>query len=315
MTPLAVVILAHADPVHLRRLITALDDTPVVLHCDARTDDRSFAAMVDGLPGRVRVAPRQRTTVTSWSLVTAELQALKIATTWTDARHIAVLSGADYPLLPMADIVQELRAWDGLTWIENTPVPVASWDTARHPDGGLWRFQHRFLTRAHQVLYWRDVPLRFPWKRSVPEDLSLRAASQWKIYSRAHARALHRLVDQRPDLVRFWSTTLVPDESFAASMLGSPKLLGGDALAPCPSGAWYMNWDNDRPGHPRWLSDNDFDQLKSARWAPHLPLPGTTAGTLPIPDGEPTPYRKLFARKFRSSDPTVVDQVDAELRS
>src|SRR3954454_16273280 len=40
LTPLTIVILAHADPAHLKRLVSALPDTPVVLHCDARTSAR-----------------------------------------------------------------------------------------------------------------------------------------------------------------------------------------------------------------------------------------------------------------------------------
>jgi hypothetical protein len=290
MPVLAVVILAHADAPQVKRLIHALSDTPVVLHCDARTPDSVFREMTTGLPSRVVVTPRVRTTVTSWSLVTAELLALGVALKRTNARHIAVLSGADYPLMTMDEIERELTRLDGRSWIHNVPLPIPDWGTPRYPDGGLWRLQYRYLTIDDQVLYWRDLPLRWPWRRAVPGELSLRGASQWKIYSRRDVIALHRLAGERPDLMRFWASTLVPDETFAASMLGSRSLFGSDALEPCESHAWYLDWAH--TGHPHWLSDADFEQLKTAR----------------------ATERKLFARKFRSSDPAVLDRIDAELR-
>jgi hypothetical protein len=303
MPPLAVVLLAHADAAQVKRLIAALAETPIVLHCDARTPDSTFREMTADRPDRVRVTDRVRTTVTSWSLVHAELLALREAVRWTNAEHIAVLSGADYPLMPMDEIIRELRKLNGRSWIHNVPLPIEDWGTPRHRDGGMWRLRYRYLTRGDQVLYWRDLPLRWPWRRTVPDDLCLRGASQWKIYSRTDVVALHRLADERPDLIRFWASTLVPDETFAASMLGSRRLFGGDALEPCASNAWYLDWAHS--GHPHWLSDGDFDRLKAARWADITPGDG--------PSGDPD-CRKLFARKFRSTDPGVLDRVDEQLR-
>jgi hypothetical protein len=134
----------------------------------------------------------------------------------------------------------------------------------------------------------------------VPQDLAPRGASQWKIYSRTDVLALLRLVDDRPDLIRFWCTTLVPDESFAATMLASPRLMGSDALPPCRANPWYMDWRGNT-GHPNWLTIEDFDRLKVARWAAPV--------SLSDPDS-----RKLFARKFRSDDAAILDRIDDELR-
>ena len=307
MTPLAVAVLAHADVAHFRRLIAALPDTPVVVHCDARSADDVYAGMTADAPARVRFVRRRRTTLASWSLVLAELEALREAVRWTDARHIAVLSGADYPLLPMGELLAELDRWAGRTWMSNTPLPHRDWDTPRHRDGGLWRLRYRYLTRRDQVLFWRSYPLRLPVPRAVPADLAPRAASQWKIYDREHVRGLLRVADERPDLLAFWRTTLIPEESFAASMLASPRLFGASALPPYRPGAWYLDWNNENAGHPRWLTGSDFDRLAAARRAaPTGPDTGAGAGE---DDG-----RKLFARKFRSADAAVLDRIDAELR-
>jgi core-2/I-Branching enzyme len=308
VTPLAVVVLAHADPAHLGRLVTALRDAPVVVHCDGHTPPATFAAMqASTRAADVRFAPRVHARVASWSLVLAELSGLREAVRWTNARHIAILSGSDYPLMSLPDLASELNRWSGRTWMQNEIVPHRNWDTPRQKDGGLWRFKYRYLTRADHVLFVKGIPLRWPFPREIPEDLELRAASQWKIYSREHATGLLDLVDRRPDLMRFWRHTMVPDESFAASMLASHRLFGTSALPPSRSGAWWLDWDTEDHGHPRWLSDGDFDQLKVARWATQQSPDTPAAAELGL--------RKLFARKFRSADSTaLLDRVDAELR-
>jgi core-2/I-Branching enzyme len=310
VTPLAAVVLAHTDPEHLRRLVGALEDVPIFLHVDARTKPDMAHHMVYRLPRRVVLCDRLPTSRASWSLVEAEIRALRRALDHTRAQHIAVLSGTDYPLLSMPDLVRHLADWEGESFFRNVPLPFPQWDTPTHRDGGRWRVEHRFLRYRGQIIFVRDVPLRWPIRRRVPAELELRASSQWKIYARRHAELLVRFADTRPDLLRFWRSTLVPDESFAASMLGSRAIAGADAMPPCPAQPWYVTW----PGtgsHPRWLGSEDFDGLAAARWAP----PISAAAAVGRPGTQIETHRKLFARKFSASrDRDVLDRIDAELR-
>src|SRR4051812_588054 len=111
MDDLAVVVLAHADARHLARLVGALDDLPIFIHCDAKTEPRVFEQMRGLLSGRATFLPRVRTSRSSWSLVDAELVGLQVAVERTTAAHVAVLSGADYPLLPVHELIEALRPW------------------------------------------------------------------------------------------------------------------------------------------------------------------------------------------------------------
>lgn len=309
MTPLAVVILAHRDPRQLHRLVAALPDVPIVLHCDRRTSAADYRRMLDGLPERVRAVPRGRTTLAGWSLVDAELRALRTALSWTNARHLAVLSGSDYPLMAVGELEAELAGWAGRSWFENVPVPTPAWDTPRQRDGGLWRFSHRYYSLRGQALFVRGFPLRSPLRREIPGDLELRAASQWKIFGREQLRRLFEVMAERPELVRFLQTSHVPDESFAASLLASPRLFGSDALPPCPEGAWFLDWPAGGT-HPGWLGERHFDRLRSARHAERVrpDEPGAAGSTVAS-----YARRKLFSRKFTSADPAVLDRIDAEL--
>ncbi len=311
MSGLAVVILAHHDPTHLHRLVAALEGLPVFLHCDARTPAHVAQHMFQGLPPRVHKIPRRATTLASWSLVEAELAGLKEAFNTTPADHIVVMSGSDYPLVPTGELQERLSDWAGHSYVWNQPIPHQEWSTPRHDDGGRWRFEYRFISVRDQIVFWRSLPLRWPVRRRLPPGLQLRASAQWKILCRDDVERLLWVVSHRPDIVRFWRTTLVPEETFVASVLASASVSGGAGLELCDAHPWYISWPGRLAQHPRELRLEDFDALAAVRRAP--PLRGATpepALRRPLP-----PYQRFFARKFstRGSTP-LLDRIDAELR-
>lgn len=302
-TPLAAIVMAHQDPEQVRRLVGALEDVPVALHCDSKAPVAVAAAMVRGFGSRVVAVPRSSGALDSWSLVRIELAALRAALRQSSARHIVVLSGADYPLLGTAALLQRLQAWDGSSCLTNEPVPYARWSGG----GGRWRTEHRFWTRGDDVVKIGRIPLRNPWRRAIPAGLQVRASSQWKVYGRADAERLLSVVDQHPELVRFWRSTLVPDESFVASVLSSPAFTGGSVLPRSPGVPWFTQWD-DGAHHPRWLVAADYPDLQRAMAGPSA-VPDALAGPA-APAPEP-----WFARKLSSvASGDLLDRIDTELR-
>ena len=310
MSEIAVVVLAHEDPVHVNRLVSALEDVPVFLHCDVRTPRVVSDQMLQGLPDRVTVSRRFATARASWPLVEAEMAALRAVVKVSAARHVAVLSGSDYPLVSMQELADQLRDWDGMSYWRNVPLPFSEWKSPVHRDGGFWRLRYRFVTRRGHAVFVRGFPLHWPRKRQIPPDLEPRAASQWKIYSRHHVEMLLHAADTRPDLMRFWRSTHVPDESFAASMLGSRAIFGSHAMPPCLAQPWFLIWP-EVGSHPQWLRAADFVGLSEARWAPPI-SPETAVGA---PGTRKLWHRKFFARKFSTFvDTDVLDRIDDELR-
>ncbi|HEX8511156.1 MAG TPA: beta-1,6-N-acetylglucosaminyltransferase [Propionibacteriaceae bacterium] len=311
MNDLAVVLLAHADGRQLQRLVGTLSGLPIFLHCDVKGDPGQYALMA-GLADRVTMLPRIDARLSSWSVVKAELAGLRAAISSTQAAHVAVMSGSCYPLVTMDDLLESLRPWEGYSYFFNRPLPYAFWNTPRRRDGGEWRMRYRVLTRRDNVVMLRTFPVHWPFKRDIPEGLELRAASQWKIYSREHVEMLLRVVEDRPDLMRFWRSTFVPDESFAASILSSPALVGSAVLKPCLATPWHYEWEP-QGDHPRWLDDvvSEFDRLAELRFAPDI---APEAAFLDDLTHEPK-HRKLFARKFRSTESSqLLDRIDSELR-
>lgn len=307
MASLAAVIMAHRDAPGVRRLIGALQDVPVVLHCDRKAPDEVATAMLTGWGGRVVAVPRTSATLGSWSLVRIELDLIRAALQHSSADHIAVLSGSDYPLVSTESLLRALTPWAGRSWMMNAPIPFEPWSVPRHPDGGRWRTAHRFLHRGDDLIMVRGIPARTVWRRPLPAGQELRATSQWKIYSRHDAELVLRIVDRRPDLVRFWRSTLVPEESFVASVLSSPMISGEPAVPVSFRHPWYIAWPARGAHHPAWLTEDDFDTVAAAARGP--------AGTPALVGDPDARVQALFARKVSTDRSTaLLDRIDAELR-
>jgi len=278
----ACIVLAHEDPEHVRRLVETLEPFPVFLHCDARTPDSVFRAMTEGLPERVRLLPRIRTGWARWENVAAEIAGYRVALETTDATHVAVLTGSDYPLANPAEISAFLDAHREESFVAAHPLPHPAWGR----DGGRSRIRYRHWA-------WRKHMLRLPVPRRVPRDVALAGASQLKVLARRHAAAVVETVDRRPDLVRFWQRTWVADETFVPSVLSTPSLVPGFADENVAHPLWWIGWDGSARKSPPWLTTPDAGRLLERRT-------------------EPDELPHVFARKFsteRSGE--LLDCIDA----
>ena len=125
----------------------------------------------------------------------------------------------------------------------------------------------------------------------------LSGGSQLKVLARDHARAVVDVADRRPDLVRFWRRSWIPDETFVASVLSSPALVPDWAAENVPAHLWWIGWDGSRRKSPPWLGVEHLSYMQEKR--------AVTDGIAPI-----------FARKFTSSrDTAVLDVIDAQRRA
>jgi hypothetical protein len=276
--------LAHANPRHLHRLVAALAPMPVFLHVDAATTDDVAAAMLEGLPETVRLLPRLRTGWASYGLAEAELAGYRAALAETDADHLVLCTGADYPLAGAEQIAATLDGYAGLSWLEIDPLPIKDWGPLGGYDRFLWR--NRVQDRSRQ---WSPMPR--PW----PKGLRPAGGSQLKILARRHAERMLAVLDERPDLVPYFRDVWIPDETMVPTLLSS-RFTGIDLTTELVTGppAWYIDWGPKPSPSPRWLGTADLPALVDAR-------------------RRSTPA--LFARKFDESAGEVLDAIDAELRA
>jgi hypothetical protein len=283
---LACVVLAHNDPVQVRRLIAALDPFPVFLHCDARSPHTVFEQMTADLPDRVRVMPRLRTPWARWGVVAAELEGYREALATTGASHVALLSGSDYPLRSTEEIAQLLGRMPGRSIAWSRPMPVPNWGLG----GGHWRLQFSYAA-------WRKHMLVLPVPRRLPQGLVLAGGSQSKILARHHVEAVLRAVEERPGLVRRWRHSWIPDETFVYSLLHTPDLVPRWEEERVRASAWVIRWPDGSVKSPPWLTSADLGVLRAACEEP-------VTGPL-----------RMFARKFATDvDTSVLDVLDRSFR-
>lgn len=283
-THLACIVLAHADPVQVRRLITALDPFPVFLHVDVRTADSQYQAMTQDLPPRCTVLPRIRTGWARWENVGAEIEGYREALQSTDAGHFALLTGSDYPLASSAEIIAVLGELSGKSIALIQDLPHSEWGQ----NGGFSRLRYR-----HWVF--RKRMLRLPIPRSLPRDITFAGGSQLKILTRSHAEAVVKAVDENPAIVRFWARSWVADETFVPSILKTPRFVPHWDEEHIDDTAWWIGWDGTRRKSPPWLGSADSEALLSRR----------------THSGQTRP--SLFARKFSTNESSeLLDAVDAQ---
>jgi Core-2/I-Branching enzyme len=279
---IACVVLAHGDPAHLRRLVDALAPFPVFLHVDSATPEATFSSMTEGLPARCRLLPRLRTGWAGWGIVEAELSGYRRALAETDASHIVLLQGSDYPLVPTAEIADVLRGFAGRTLMQLFPMPNPDWGRS----GGLSRLRYRHWAIRRRMI-------RLPLPRRLPRGLTLGGGSPLKVLAREHAEAVLRVFDERKDLVRFWRRSWAPDETFIPTLLSSPSLVPEAAGRVVADSPWWIRWTLNSKS-PAWIGPEDLEAVLSRKVYPNQPR------------------ASLFARKFRTGlSDEVLDAIDA----
>jgi len=279
----AVVLVAHDKPRHLRRLLAALAPLPVFLHIDANTGDALHEQMTADLGPHVRLQPRLAAGWARFEVLQAELDGYRAALAQTDAEHVILATGADYPLASVEAIVSQLAVHPERSYAEVIPLPIPEWGPLRGYD--------RFLFRSRP---WRGHRLALPVPRRLPRGLRPTGGAQTKILTRRHAQLVLDVLDDRPELVRWFRRCWTPDEVTIPTLLRSG--LGAEWAAQISTGPhpWYIDWGNVPAKNPRWLGMGDLEPLRRAASRPDVPA--------------------LFARKFAEDSDDLVAAVDTQLR-
>jgi hypothetical protein len=190
-----------------------------------------------------------------WSMVEATLEALETARSLNNSDWIVVISGQDWPVKALAQWEQSIRrsSADAIVSAQALPVAIRSFRLADDDHIMLrynycWqRIPHRLSKciptvpkRAAEILWSRTLfHVRTPLRLAVshgdaqslwayrPKDTPFSDAfrcfkgHQWfAVSARAH-RHLVAAIEQRPALVKHYSHTIVPDESFIQTIIAN----------------------------------------------------------------------------------------------
>ena len=220
MTQIAFILLCHKDPegiIAQALRLTAAGDC-IAIHFDARSSatdyDRIRTALANN-PAVTFAKRRIRCGWGEWSLVAATLEAVKAAVAdFPGATHFYMLSGDCMPI-KTAEHVRTYVERDEADFIESFDFHDSDWIKTGIKEERLI-YRHWFNERRRKAWFYRSMALqkRLGLARKVPDDLRMRIGSQWWCLRRRTVEAVLDFIAQRRDVMRFFKTTWIPDETF-----------------------------------------------------------------------------------------------------
>lgn len=225
MARIAFILLCHKDPEGVIRQAQRLTEAGdyIAIHFDARARPGDFdriQSALSGNPGVVFARRRIRCGWGEWSLVQASLLAVEAAVeAFPRATHFYMLSGDCMPIKSAA-FVHAVLDRDEADYIESFDFLNSDWiKTGIREERLIYR--HWFNERSHKALFYASLQLqqRLGLTRRVPDDLQVMIGSQWWCLRRQTVEAILDLIRARPEIVRFFSTTWIPDETFFQTLV------------------------------------------------------------------------------------------------
>ena len=225
MAKIAYILLCHKDPegviAQAQRLTDAGDY--ISIHFDGRADTADFELIRSRLsmnPGVTFARRRIKCGWGGWSLVEATLLAIKAAVAdFPRATHFYMLSGDCMPI-KSAEFTHHFLDRADIDYIESVDFFNSDWiKTGIKEDRLIYR--HFFNERTHKSLFYASLRLqrRLNLRRRVPADIAMQIGSQWWCLRRRTIESLLAFCEKRGDVIRFFRTTWIPDETFFQTLV------------------------------------------------------------------------------------------------
>lgn len=225
MARIAFILLCHRNPdaiIRQAEQLTAAGDY-IAVHFDASADATDFAAIEMALgdnPNVALVKKRVKCGWGEWSLVQATLLAVKAAVSaFPRATHFYMVSGDCMPI-KSAGFVHHFLDTNDRDFIESYDFFDSNWIKTGFREERLI-YRHFFNERTQKRRFYTALGLqqRLGLKRKIPEDLQVMIGSQWWCLRRRTIEALLGFVHERGDVMRFFRTTWIPDETFFQTLV------------------------------------------------------------------------------------------------
>lgn len=270
----AILLAVHRLPDQVRRLASRLRHPRVdlFLHVDAKVDSAPFQAS-----GLTPVRRRFDVAWNGFGLVALTLDWLRSHGASGKYSTFTYLSGQDYPLRPIAEIVDAFDAGDDLlldTQWSRDPDRASRWNRFHVTDPRPWV---RLRDRARRKFVPANRGIRRP-----PTGLEILCGSAlWTLSAESVAWML-AFLENRPEIEAFFRNTLHSDEFFYQSVLSASPFAGRLGRH-----RHFIDWSRGAP-HPEILDLRHLEAIRASGM--------------------------LFARKFdpvASAD--LLERIDAEL--
>ena len=225
MAKIAFILLCHKDPdaiIQQAHQLTAVGDC-MSIHFDARAPKQAYDRIRRELAGNPNVTfarTRIKCGWGEWSLVQATLHAVEAAVlAFPRATHFYMVSG-DCLAIKSATYAHQFLDDHDLDYIESFDFFDSDWIKTGLKEERLI-YRHWFNERtAKKLFYWSFwTQRRLGLKRPIPADVQVMIGSQWWCLRRQTIEGILAFVKKRTDVMRFFRTSWIPDETFFQTLV------------------------------------------------------------------------------------------------
>ena len=225
MAKIAYILLCHKDPdaiIKQAERLTAVGDY-MSIHFDASADPAHYKAIIKALennPNVTYATKRIRCGWGEWSLVQATLYAVEAAEqAFPRATHFYMLSG-DCMAIKSAEYTHRFLDDNDADFIESFDYFESDWIKTGWTEERLI-YRHWFNERTQKKLFYAmfEFQKRFGLTREIPKDIQVQIGSQWWCLRRQTIEALLDFCKKRRDVIRFFRSTWIPDETFFQTLV------------------------------------------------------------------------------------------------
>jgi hypothetical protein len=285
---IAYLITAYNNYNHLKRLVSALDDSNVVffIHIDKKSKMPNNLNEFDN----VIFIKREKVWWGGWSHVDAIIRLIRTAISYGFDYYI-LLSGTDYPIRPNSFLYKKLST--GYEYIDITKGFSDHKPEDRTKYYYFDCFDRRNLKSIKTVFFYlmeRTFSLFFQ-KKSFPFKQIYHGSTWWAL-SHDCLRYVLDQIDNNKDYIRFYQTCFVPEESFFQTIIGNSPF-----FSKCKTDLTYVDWSS-KPA-PALINQNHIELFKKQ---------------IEFNDSSGT-YSPFFARKFDDSRANLIELIEKELRN
>ena len=225
MAKIAYILLCHKDPeaiIAQAEQLTAVGDC-MAIHFDARakaTDYDRIRKALESNPNVTFARKRIKCGWGEWSLVQATLYAVQAAVdAFPRATHFYMLSG-DCMAIKTAEYAHRFLDENDADFIESHDFFESNWiKTGMKADRLIYRHYFNERTQSRRFYGAYELQKRFNLTRDIPADLQVMIGSQWWCLRRRTIEMILAFLRKRRDVVRFFSSTWIPDETFFQTLV------------------------------------------------------------------------------------------------
>ena len=225
MAKIAYILLCHKDPeaiIQQAERLTAAGDY-MSIHFDARAAADDYQLIRSELAGNPNVTfarKRIKCGWGEWSLVEATLHALETAVEeFPRATHFYMLSG-DCMAVKTAEYAHRFLDERDCDFIESFDYFESDWIKTGWKEERLI-YRHYFNERTQKKRFYAmfELQKRLGLTRDIPADIQVQIGSQWWCLRRRTVEWILDFIRKRRDVMRFFRTTWIPDETFFQTLV------------------------------------------------------------------------------------------------